>query len=70
MKEIKMYQCEICGEAYNDEQKARDCENSHINKFEIHPVFQPYTLSLDGFPLKIELTSPDWEKAIYKREYR
>lgn len=29
MKEIKLYQCEICGTQYKDLQSAEDCEDFH-----------------------------------------
>ena len=39
MKEIKLYQCEVCGTEYPTQEKAEECEASHeknvkVTKFE------------------------------------
>lgn len=30
MKEISLYQCEVCGTNYADEAKAKECEEFHV----------------------------------------
>ena len=43
MKEVKLYQCEYCGEKYETKEKADDCEKFH-NKHPkiIKSVYEPY----------------------------
>lgn len=64
MKEIKLYRCEICGTQYNDKEKAKKCEKSHITDFKVTDMkFKPYTVDESGFPIKIEITTPDGQRA-------
>ena len=35
-KEIKQYQCEICGAVYDDEEDAVDCESQHLRISAVH----------------------------------
>ena len=35
MKEIKLYQCEICGTKYAEKLKAKECEKYHAKDLEI-----------------------------------
>lgn len=35
MKELKLYQCEVCGTQYADKLKAKECEKYHATNLEI-----------------------------------
>lgn len=69
MKEIKLYQCEICGTQYKDKLKAKDCEKSHIKPVGIMGMkFNPMNCgSEDGFPVKITVTFENGACVDYRR---
>lgn len=68
MKKLELYQCEICGTQYNEKAKAVNCENSHLVDIKItNMVFIPISMDASGFPIKIEITAPNGEKAVYRR---
>lgn len=54
MKELKLYQCEICGTQYKSKTECDNCEKSHKKELKIiHMRFLPYKNSEDGFPTAI-----------------
>lgn len=64
MKELKLYQCEICGTNYNDKKKATDCEKSH----------KPWAYIIDNrykanskYPETFTIVFADNHKIIYYR---
>ena len=54
MKEVKLYQCEVCGTRYADKLKAKECEKYH-------------GMNVCGnFPVKITLRAKSGEERTYK----
>ena len=54
MKELKLYQCEICGMQYKSKTECEKCEKSHKKGIKITLMeFLPYKNSEDGFPTAI-----------------
>ncbi len=51
MKELKIYQCEICGTRYPSEEKAKECEENHVTNLKIINCIHWKKVSCeDGFP--------------------
>ena len=68
MKEIKLYQCDVCGTKYADKNEAKKCEKYHIKDFEI--VNRDYRGMNEGagaFPVKIWVRSKDGAEVMYRR---
>lgn len=63
MKEVTLYQCEICGTQYASEGAAIECEESHRKIKEV--VAQRY--HPDGYPDVILVTFDNHKKVTYKR---
>ena len=54
MKELKLYQCEICGTQYKSKTECEKCEKSHKKGLKMtYMKFLPYKNSEDGFPTAI-----------------
>lgn len=66
MKEIKSYQCELCGRQFETAEKAQLCEDSHEKDLEISSsVYDPCCCS--GMPIEIRLENKERTKlATYK----
>ena len=67
MKELKLYQCEVCGRQYADKLKAKECEKYHVKDFEI--VKRDYRGINEGagaFPVKIWVRSKNGEERMYR----
>ena len=48
MKELKMYQCEVCGTQFADKKKAEECEHKHRKVIKmISAKYRPYTSLAD-----------------------
>ena len=56
MKEIKSYQCELCGRQFKTAEEAQECEREHKKNLSI--VGKTYERS-DGFPGIIRIASED-----------
>nr|DAT11587.1 MAG TPA: C2H2 type zinc-finger protein [Caudoviricetes sp.] len=68
MKELKLYQCEICGTKYAEKSKARECEKYHAKDLEI--TTRDYRGMNEGsgkFPVKIWVRSKDGTDVMYRR---
>lgn len=63
MKELKLYQCEVCGTEYSDESKAKECEKYHATGLRIsgHKYDR-----IGRFPVKIWVKSKDGEERMYR----
>ena len=67
MKEIKLYQCDICGTRYTNEKIAKECENNHVTKLEIVDCIHWKKASReDGFPGEITVESADGRERNYR----
>ncbi len=54
MKELKLYQCEICGTQYADKDKAKQCEQYHARGLEIDGwSYRGMNETTEKFPVKI-----------------
>ena len=69
MKELKLYQCEVCGTQYADKNEAKKCEEYHTKDLEISDCKYSgmNVCGISGrFPLKIWVKSKDGEERIYR----
>lgn len=58
MKEIKSYQCELCGRQFKTAEKAQECEREH--KKNLRVIGKTYSVSeVCGFPKFITVASED-----------
>ena len=58
MKEIKFYQCELCGRQFKTAEKAQACEREH--KKNLRVIGKTYSVSDEfGFPKFITVASED-----------
>lgn len=71
MKTITMYECELCGTRYRDQEECLECEKYHLTDLQIKRVaFDSKKVSDDGLPKILEIVSVATEqKAQYKREF-
>ena len=68
MKELKLYQCEICGTRYADKNEAKKCEKYHVKDFEVvKPDYRGMNECAGTFPVKIWLRSKDGLEVMYRR---
>lgn len=68
MKELKMYQCEVCGTQFADKKKAEECEHKHRKVIKmISAKYRPYTSAKDGIPDNIIVEFDDGNKIRYVR---
>lgn len=68
MKELKLYQCEICGTQYKEKMACTKCEKSHLQPCKIvHCRYVPYGNNIKGYPVAIEVSFKDGKTATYKR---
>jgi len=68
MKELKLYQCELCGTKYTDRNEAKKCEKYHVKDLKI--VKCDYLGRNEGagaFPVKICVRSKDGTEVMYIR---
>ena len=67
MKELKLYQCEICGTEYKDKIQAEVCEKNHVKTIEIVECkYVRKALREDGFPAYITVRSEEGKKKTYR----
>ena len=68
MKELRLYQCEICGTSFSNKDKAKECENTHKKITKVVPAkYRPYTSAKDGIPDIIAVEFNDGSIIKYKR---
>ena len=68
MKELKLYQCEICGTRYADKNEAKKCEKYHVKDFEVvKPDYRGMNVGAGKFPVKIWLRSKDGVEVMYRQ---
>ena len=68
MKELKLYQCELCGTKYADRNQAKKCERYHTKDIEIVKCkYRGMNECEDRFPVHIWVQSKDGREAMYKR---
>lgn len=67
MKEIKLYQCSICGTQYAERRTCMECEGSHKTKLKIcraqHIAFKN---NRKGWPVLLFVQDADGSTAEYK----
>lgn len=66
MKELKLYQCEVCGTQYADKLKAKECEKYHATDLEISDCKYRGMNVGGGFPVKIWVKSKNGEERMYR----
>jgi hypothetical protein len=67
MKEVKLYQCEVCGTQYIDKKDAEECEEFHAKGLEIDRLYYSgMNDTAEKFPHKILLKA----KSVETRTYR
>ena len=68
MKELKLYQCEICGTRYKSKEECKKCETGHINPEEITGArYRGVNENAKGYPLTISIKMSDGQTIVYKR---
>lgn len=68
MKEINLYQCEICGTQYASSKAAQDCEKSHKTIESIESAkYRSLKSNPDGYPDKITVVFSDNKQVTYHR---
>lgn len=68
MKALKFYQCETCGTMFNEEEKAKKCEQTHKKRIKIVSAkYRPYTSEKSGIPDIIIAKFEDGSEVKYKR---
>ena len=69
MKELKLYQCEVCGTQYKDKLYCKNCEMSHVKPIEISGAkWNPKNVGNDdGLPVKITVKFGNGKTATYRR---
>lgn len=69
MKEVMLYQCEVCGTQYKDKRKATECERSHNKPVRISGMkFNSMNCgSSDGCPVKITVVFENGACVDYRR---
>ena len=66
MKELKLYQCEICNTQYKSKIDAMECERSHVKPICFDDFkFLSCSQSQDGLPEWIEMVFPNGERKRY-----
>jgi len=68
LRELKLYQCEICGTQYADKINAKTCEESHkIPKKILGCKYLSYKQNQLGYPQKISIVFEDGKVVEYHR---
>ena len=68
MKEIKLYQCDVCGTKYAEKLKAKECEKYHAKDLEITTRdYRGMNEGTGNFPVKIWVRSKDGTEIMYRR---
>lgn len=64
MKEVPMYQCEICGALFATREQASECEREHVSPVEIVKV--RYTMPDTSVPSNIDVRMSDGSLVKYE----
>ena len=64
MKEVKLFQCELCGVSYKDKQKCEQCEKSHVKPVKI--VGRKFN-NRPGYPSQVFVLMENGVSLTYKR---
>ena len=63
MKELKMYECEVCHTRYTERLKAENCEKSHVGEPKI--VESCYFVQNNKYPCKLIVEFKDGKRITY-----
>ena len=67
MKEVKLYQCEVCGTQYIDKENAKKCEKFHAKDLEIDRLYhRGMNETTDNFPVKILIKAKNGKTRLYR----
>nr|DAS60465.1 MAG TPA: C2H2 type zinc-finger protein [Caudoviricetes sp.] len=67
MKELKLYQCELCKTQYADKEEAKRCEQYHVRGLEIDCCsYRGMNETSEKFPVKIWVKSKNGEERMYR----
>lgn len=67
MKELKLYQCELCKTQYADKNEAKKCEEYHARDFKIDSLlYKGMNETSEKFPVKIWVKSKNGEERMYR----
>lgn len=67
MKELKLYQCELCRTQYTDKEEAKQCEQYHARGLEIDGCsYRGMNETSERFPVKILVKSKNGEGRMYR----
>lgn len=68
MKEVTLYECEVCGTQYSSSKMAKECEKTHKAIQEIESVkYRSMVANPDGYPDKITVVFSDNKRVTYHR---
>lgn len=66
MKEVKLFQCEVCGTQYIDKKDAEKCEEFHAKGLEIDRLYyKGMNETVQKFPDKILIKAKNGETKMY-----
>ena len=67
MKEVKLYQCEVCGTQYASKENAKKCEEFHAKGLKIDELFyKGMNQATEKFPVKIWIKDKTGEGRLYR----
>ena len=67
MKEVKLYQCEVCGTQYASKVNATKCEEFHAKGLKIDTLYyRGMNEVTEKFPIKILVKDKTGETRLYK----
>ena len=64
MKELKLYECEVCHTRYADKQRAKNCEKSHVGEPTI--IESRYSAQSHKYPCKLVVEFKDGKRITYR----
>lgn len=68
MKQICLYQCEICGTQYKSKMDAQTCEKTHKKPIDFEASrYVPYKNDESGYPVTITVKFKDDKFVMYKK---
>ncbi len=68
MKQISLYQCEICGTQYKSKTDAQTCEKNHKKLIDLEALkYVPYKNDKSGYPITITVKFEDGKFITYKK---
>lgn len=67
MKELKLYQCELCRTQYADKNEAKRCEEYHVRDLKIDSfLYKGMNETSEKFPVKIWVKAKNGEERMYR----